>query len=94
MKKQKTDPKQLANEYFEDAGRFYSEGRLTESLLALQKAKELFRESGNLSEYARSVNFMGVIYGALGISQWRLMPTRRAIIWPWNVMCRTWLFYA
>lgn len=62
-----TDLKELANEYFQEGIRDFDNHRLTEAILAMQTAKRLFFEVGDLELYVKSINWLGVIYAEIGI---------------------------
>lgn len=66
MDERRVELEQLANECISEAEQYYFKSKLTEALIVLQKAKECFFECKNLSRYAFTLNFMGVIYSGMG----------------------------
>lgn len=63
----KTDLKELANEYFNEGIKAFDNHRLTEAIQAMQTAKRLFFEVGDLELHVKSINWLGVIYAEMGI---------------------------
>lgn len=57
---------ELANDYAKEGRAALAERKLDEAALLIQQAINHFKEAGNLEMYARCLNMLGVIYGALG----------------------------
>ena len=66
MDERRVELEQLANECISEGEQYYFKSMLPEALIVLQKAKESFFECKNMSRYAFTLNFMGVIYSAMG----------------------------
>ncbi len=57
---------ELAHEYAKEGRAALAERKLDEAALSIQQAINHFKEADNLEMYARCLNMLGVIYGALG----------------------------
>ena len=57
---------ELAYEYAREGKEALAERKLNNAALSMQQAINHFQEAGNLEQYARSLNMLGVIYAALG----------------------------
>jgi len=57
---------ELAHDYAKEGRAALAERKLDEAALSIQQAINHFKEAGNLEMYARCLNMLGVIYGALG----------------------------
>ena len=56
----------LALEYVKEGKQAFFDRKLNEAALSMQAAINIFKETGNMKEYVRSLNLIGVIYAALG----------------------------
>ena len=66
MEENKKKLEELAYEYANEGKAALAERKLNQAALSMQQAINHFKEAGNLSMYARSLNMLGVIDGALG----------------------------
>ena len=57
---------ELAYEYAKEGKQALHDRKLNKAALSIQAAINLFKEIGNISEYIRSLNLIGVIYAAIG----------------------------
>lgn len=57
---------ELAFEYAKEGQEAFSERKINKAALSMQQAINHFKEAGNLEQYARGLNMLGVIYAALG----------------------------
>lgn len=66
MEENKKKLDQLAYEYSNEGRVAFAERKLDQAALLIQQAINHFKESGNLEQYARNLNMLGVIYASLG----------------------------
>lgn len=66
MEDNKKKLEELAYDYANEGKAALAERKLNQAALSMQQAINRFKEAGNLSMYARSLNMLGVIYAALG----------------------------
>lgn len=66
MEYSKEKLEELAYDYAKEGKAALAERRLDEAALLIQQAINHFKEADNLEMYARCLNLLGVIYGALG----------------------------
>ena len=57
---------ELAFEYAKEGKAALYDRKLNKAALSVQAAINLFKEVGNVEEYVRSLNLIGVIYAAIG----------------------------
>ena len=66
MKGSKKKIEELAFEYAKEGKQAFAERKINQAALSMQQAINHFKECGNLEQYARCLNMLGVIYAALG----------------------------
>lgn len=66
MEYNKEKLEELAHDYAEEGRVALAERKLDEAALSIQQAIKHFKEAENFEMYARCLNMLGVIYGALG----------------------------
>ncbi len=57
---------ELARSYVDEGIRAFYDRKLNKAALSVQTALNLFKESGNMYDYTRNLNLIGVIYGTIG----------------------------
>ena len=60
------ETEELASGYMNEGIQTFHNNQLEQAAVLVQKSVHLFKETDNKKMYAKSLNMMGVIYGAIG----------------------------
>lgn len=64
--RKKEDNRQLADEYYEEGMQALSDNKLEDAALLAENARHLYKKIGNLEQYVKSLNLIGVIHAISG----------------------------